>query len=84
MLSVLLTMVSHYLTLMPQDQEAIDPEELAHGMKYLEAAPVLVKYLTAWSCQKIHRLAELHRQSLSNASIPRAKSHKSRGFSHLA
>lgn len=54
------------LTELPQDNDVVDPERLAYGMKQAEAARIRVKYLTAWNRQKIDRLAELRGQSSSH------------------
>jgi len=55
--------LAEVLAVLPQDEEAVDPEKLAYGMKQAEAARIRVKYLTAWNRQKIDRLAELRGQS---------------------
>jgi len=55
--------LAEVLAVLPQDEEAVDPEKLAYGMKQAEAARIRVKYLTAWKRQKIDRLAELRGQS---------------------
>jgi hypothetical protein len=44
----------------------IDRPLLEFGFKQTEAARIRVKYLTAWSRQKIDRLAELRGQSSGN------------------
>lgn len=46
---------------------AADQQRLTCGLKQVEAALIRVKYLTAWNCQKIDRLAELRGQSRSNS-----------------
>ena len=53
------------LAALPQDENPVDPERLAHGMKQAEAARIRVKYLTSWNRQKIDRLAEIRGQSSS-------------------
>jgi hypothetical protein len=55
--------LAEVLAVLPQDEEPVDPEKLAYGMKQAEAARIRVKYLTAWNRQKIDRLAELRGQS---------------------
>jgi len=55
--------LAEVLAVLPQDKAAVDPEQLAYGMKQAEAARIRVKYLTAWNRQKIDRLAELRGQS---------------------
>ena len=55
--------LAEVLAVLPQDEEAVDPEKLAYGMKQAEAARIRVKYLTAWNRQKIDRLAELRGQA---------------------
>lgn len=46
---------------------AVGQQRLTCGLKQVEAALIRVKYLTAWNCQKIDRLAELRGQSRSNS-----------------
>ena len=46
---------------------AADHQRLTYGLQQVEAARIRVKYLTAWNCQKIDRLAELRGQSHSNS-----------------
>lgn len=55
--------LAEVLAMLPQAEEAVDPGQLAYGMKQAEAARIRVKYLTAWNRQKIDRLAELRGQS---------------------
>jgi len=61
------------LAVLPQDKAAIDPEQLAYGMKQAEAARIRVKYLTAWNRQKIDRLAELRGQSSAHTYTERPR-----------
>lgn len=55
------------LTDLPQDDSAIDADQLSYGLKQAEAARIRVKYLTAWNRQKIDRLAEIPGQTASVA-----------------
>lgn len=61
------------LEAMPEDDQPVDPERLAHGMKLSEAARIRVKYLTAWNRQKIDRLAEFRGQASSATYAPTLK-----------
>ena len=64
--------LAEVLAVLPQDKEAVDPAQLAYGLKQAEAARIRVKYLTAWNRQKIDRLAELRGQSSPYTYTPQA------------